>query len=303
MKLLLINDSGEKIVMAAEDVKLINVELDSVPKEIKLGEEIIKVIQPDLFNQNSSVQKLDSDSVIAYLKDMVAKGDVSDIEKILSVISPVDTGADQADNEGKTTIEVSDNMLDGLKEIMTSINEFKKSTSEKLDESLAKMSDDSIPEASDQLQAIVTATEKATNTIMDVTEEMQESNMQINKEMTKIHEMKEKLERGLVGVINVIDSMSDISKKNDSQLIQIMEALSFQDITGQRINKIVDIVSKMDSNIKEIILDLGLKIKKQDKSTDPETIKKGEELLAMMKGPQEGGVNQSEVDDLIANFF
>ncbi len=294
MKLLLIRKDDKYISVAADDVKLINREIDTVPDEIKFQEQTIPVLDVD----DLIAPKPDTkETILNEIKTILTEGDPDEIQKITSLISELQP--EESDESG----ELSSTIYNGLKEILESINDFKKTTVNKLDSSLTEIAGDALPETSDQLEAIVRATEKATNTIIDTTEKMQDSHIRINKEMKKISEMKEQLERGLVGVINVMDSMENIRSENDAHLMTILEALSFQDITGQRIYKIVEIVSKMDKNIKQIVLDLGLKIKKKEADADPETIKKGEELLALMKGPQENGINQNDVDDIISKFL
>jgi len=297
MKLLLIKRDDEHYALPVDEVKLINKDVTDLPEEIRYSGKTIPVLNNLKNNEKESLSK---EELLNYIKELISTGESEDLE---NMIKELRGGESKSEGGSEATVEVSENVYTSLKEIVESINDFKKTAVSKLDQSLGNISDDVIPETSDQLQAIVHATENATNTIIDITEKMQDSNTLLHSEMSKIHEMKEKLERGLVGVINVMDSVSKIREENDGYLTTILEALSFQDITGQRVNKIVNIVSKMDHNIKEIILDLGLKIKKKNKDSDPEAIKKGEELLALMKGPQENGVNQDDVDDLIANFL
>ena len=297
MKLLLIKKDDEYISIAADEVKLINREVETIPKEIQFQEKTIPVVNiQELLNPNHNKKE----SIINDIKELLLSGNPEEIEHVTSLITdiiPISSG------ESDESTNMTETVYSGLKEILESINDFKKTTVNKLDAGLNEIAGDALPETSDQLEAIVTATEKATNTIIDTTEKMQDSHLRINDEMKKIKEMKDQLERGLVGVINVMDSMESIKKDNDTYLMNILEALSFQDITGQRIYKIVEIVSKMDKNIKQIVLDLGIKIKKKNKDIDPDTIKKGEELLALMKGPRDDGINQNDVDDIIAQFL
>ncbi len=294
MKLVLVKNGDSYTAFAADEIKLINKEVMTIPKEIKMGDSIIPVVD---LSEIDRPAKISTELIIAHIKEIMNSGDGSEMAKINEFMGEINSKNSESPNE------ISEGIYKGLKEILESINDFKKTTVAKLDSNLSEITTSALPETSDQLQAIVNATESATNTIIDTTEKIQENSREINSQMQKIKELKDQLERGLVGVINVMDSMEKIRFQNDAHLMRILESLSFQDITGQRIYKIVEIVSKMDKNIKEIVLDLGLKLKKKTKDADPATIKKGEELLALMKGPQENGINQNEIDDIISKFL
>ena len=297
MKLLLVDISGKQYVLAVDNVKLLNKEIKDIPKEIKLNGEVLNVLTAKNFEQNNVNEK----DLTEQIQNLITSGDSENLEKISSMLDSFRGNSLNSDND--SSFEFSEKIFDNFKEIINAINEFKKNAVAKLDSNISEIASDAIPETSDQLEAIVRATESATNKIIDITEKMQNSNLRLNSEMAKIGELKDKFERGLAGIIGVIDVMTEIRKESEGHVNTILEALSFQDITGQRIHKIVEMVQKMDKNIKEIILDMGIKINKKKETTDDETIKKGEELLAMMKGPQEDGIDQTDVDDIIAKFL
>ncbi len=298
MKLLLVDIDKKQYVLAVDGVKLLNKEIDEIPKEIKLNGKVLSVLTAENLEQKQN----DERDLAEQIQNLITSGDSENLEKISSMLDSF-KGNSSHNSDNDSSFEFSEKIFDNFKEIITAINEFKKNAVAKLDSNISEIASDAIPETSDQLEAIVRATESATNKIIDITEKMQNSNLRLNAEMAKIGELKDKFERGLAGIIGVIDVMTEIRKESEGHVNTILEALSFQDITGQRIHKIVEMVQKMDKNIKEIILDMGIKINKKKETTDDETIKKGEELLAMMKGPQEEGIDQTDVDDIIAKFL
>ncbi len=119
-----------------------------------------------------------------------------------------------------------------------------------------------IPRAGMELDAIVKATEAATDTIMAATEQI----------------MQEASE----------------SERNDA-CMRIFEACSFQDITGQRITKVVKTLEYIESRLDNLQQawgpDLGIDEPDADLEKDAE----------FLNGPQlEGeGVNQNDVDALL----
>ena len=129
----------------------------------------------------------------------------------------------------------------------------------------------------EQLDAIVKATEDATNTIMEATEES----------MNAVNELRSALPdpAHMALLDKVINNGSTI-----------LEACSFQDITGQRVTKVVKSVTYVEERVNALVDLWGkdeldkVEVKGEEKTED-------EKLLA---GPQmEGqGLDQSAIDAL-----
>lgn len=138
--------------------------------------------------------------------------------------------------------------------------------------------DDYIPTAADELDAIVQATEKATNTIMDSTEQIE-------------------------------SVMEHIESKHADQLMEattnIYEACGFQDITGQRITKVVKALKDIEEKIDALVTAFGSEIEKvkaaEPKKEAPDGTLSDEDLLG---GPQHENeaASQAEIDALLASF-
>jgi len=129
----------------------------------------------------------------------------------------------------------------------------------------------------EQLDAIVKATEKATNTIMAATEKSLDAVGELKKTIADPDQMA------------LLDRIA--SDGND-----ILEACSFQDITGQRVSKVIKSVTYVEERVNALIEVWGkseldkVEVESEEKSDD-------EKLLA---GPQlEGkGLDQSAIDAL-----
>ena len=85
--------------------------------------------------------------------------------------------------------------------------------------------DDRIKAASSELDKIVVATQSATEDILHSTEQIGE----LSDEILARHSTDEKLYA--------------LTEEAGQELVNIMEACSFQDITGQRVNKVVKTIS------------------------------------------------------------
>ena len=133
---------------------------------------------------------------------------------------------------------------------------------------------------SEQLDAIVKATSDATNTIMGAMEE----NEQIVGEVKK----------GLAdkALAAKLDKITD-------NAAAVFEACSFQDITGQRINKVAKSLGYVEKHI-TVLINVWGKEELEKVETKPDKVKSADEKL--LAGPQiEGrGVTQAEIDKLFS---
>ena len=143
-----------------------------------------------------------------------------------------------------------------------------------------EVKDDFLPKAEIELGAIVEATAEATHTIMDACD-------------------------GLDGLMSKLDG--DAAATLMDATTKIFEACTFQDITGQRINKVVNTLQHIEARVDKLIEVFGIKIEKsiydKEKNTSVDEDKKisDEDLL---EGPQLKGQgrSQAEIDDLLASF-
>ncbi|MCW9033380.1 MAG: protein phosphatase CheZ [Alphaproteobacteria bacterium] len=140
-----------------------------------------------------------------------------------------------------------------------------------------------IPSATDELDAIVEATATATNSIMDATEEIENACADLDQDMQ--------------------NGIMDITSK-------IYEACTFQDITGQRITKVVTALKNIEDKVDGLVEAFSDEIeaaKAEQKIKDDanqDVVKVINEKDDLLEGPQLAGQgsNQSDVDALLASF-
>lgn len=128
-----------------------------------------------------------------------------------------------------------------------------------------------IPRAGKELDAIVRQTEEATNTIMDASEKIMGAETEDPESFKSyVHE----------------------------QVMRIFEACSFQDITGQRISKVVETLSYIEERANQLKGILG--VAEGEAADERNDIHRGEDK-ALLSGPAlEGeGIDQAEVDALM----
>ncbi len=133
-------------------------------------------------------------------------------------------------------------------------------------------------DASHELDAIVTQTEGATQTILEAAEQIQEHAWTLR-------------ENG---------AAESVCDEIDAKATEIFMACSFQDLTGQRTTKVVQVLRYLESRINLMINIWGIEEQEADTDAGPVDTRPDAHLL---NGPQhEGkGVSQSSVDDMFSN--
>lgn len=135
-----------------------------------------------------------------------------------------------------------------------------------------EISHNHIPTATDELDAVVGETAKATGKIMDACEQIEK----------------------IAG-----DVAAPAGPELSNTVTAIYEACSFQDITGQRITKVVKTLKHIEAKVAEIISAFGHAQTLAGGVTAPK-----EEKAGLLNGPQLKGpaTSQEEIDKLLASF-
>ncbi|MBT8764048.1 protein phosphatase CheZ [Desulfohalobiaceae bacterium Ax17] len=192
--------------------------------------------------------------------------------------------------------KLSDELREGLGIIYREITQTEQMGVE-LPELTKEEAEEIFHETSDQLDAVLKTTEKATVEIMAIVEKHLEQS-------THIITVLEKIKKEKHDATQVIDWLIAKNNELNKDLLKIMTSLSFQDLTGQRIKKIISSLRKIEEHVLKLYLTAGLSIKTKEKEPDKdfETIKaETEKTVSELKGPQ-AGVSQADVDELLAQL-
>ncbi len=187
-------------------------------------------------------------------------------DKVVEIISSVIRKVEEAGDTSREAIYKE------LKDLRNLIEETRQ------DISSARMSDiggKHIPTATDELDAVVLATEVATESIMDACDSLSAQAGKLPAESNQA-------------------VMADVTK--------ILEACSFQDITGQRITKVVRSLKTIDEKVSRLLEILEDKIPGLP-TTEEEDTRSADAKL--MNGPQSAdkAVSQADIDKLLADLF
>jgi chemotaxis regulatin CheY-phosphate phosphatase CheZ len=131
--------------------------------------------------------------------------------------------------------------------------------------------------ATGELDAIVTATERATSDILNSAENIQ----------------------ALVARLPHTAETKPICDELDAQVTEILTACSFQDITGQRTTKVVNTLHYLEKRVNSMIEIWGVDGMSAPPGEDKSDARPDSHLL---NGPSSDGVSQDDVDALLAEL-
>jgi len=143
-----------------------------------------------------------------------------------------------------------------------------------------EVKEDFLPTASGELDAIIQATADATNLIMDSTELIE-------------------------------DVMAKLKGQDADQLMtattRIYEACGFQDITGQRITKVVSTLKEIEDKVDGLVAVFAGNSSGTSKNSKKKTVTKSKKQITdedLLNGPQanDKAKSQAEIDALLASF-
>jgi chemotaxis protein CheZ len=125
-----------------------------------------------------------------------------------------------------------------------------------------------LPTATDELDAIVAATAEATGAILDAAEK-------------------------LTAIVGSADA--GLRAQITEQATRIFEACSFQDITGQRITKVVKTLKQIETKVGDLVQAFG-----DAPEAAPGKKSPGDDEAALLNGPQlpQNAASQSDIDAL-----
>lgn len=210
----------------------------------------------------------------------------------------------QREEEGTNTFfkNLAQEMRREMKDLAKLIMDFKKDFASRIQPGISEVRAKYLPQAADQLEGIIESTEQAANRIMDNLESMERHLEEAKAVLSQAGEaLAGRLEEKAIG--HAKGRLQEcLALVGDS-----FEQMSFQDLTGQRIKRTIDLVNLMEERLRKTLLSFGIRI--AEKSRNPGI--SGDELedtvekrLTDLSGPQRSGegLNQADIDKLLATM-
>jgi chemotaxis protein CheZ len=154
-----------------------------------------------------------------------------------------------------------------------------------------------LPNASETLAELTRMTEEGTNTVMELTEGLLTNHRQFQAGLTAIHTALSGEGPKHTDILEKVGGLADLAASNQKSLMDIITALSFQDLTGQRIKKVVGVLDEVQSRLVELVVVFGLKGVPQEADKGRAAV-----LLKELEATKTTSIKQDVVDDLLKEF-
>ncbi len=223
------------------------------------------------------------EAILNQLTESVSERVTSVIRQNLSEIvqQEISKALTKALAEGQFYRALNSEVIDGIENIYSEIKSVKRNVSA----GLSQDSIDALIQSDTILDDIMRMTEKATLTILGQLEEMQE---------------------GLRQAVNMIGAGDYLASKEklqnmDKMIFDIMTELSFQDLTGQQIKRVVESLKKVEDIVFNVYVtsEIMKKSKEQAPDRDVDEIKEEARDLASTAKGKKVAIDQGGVDSLL----
>jgi len=198
-----------------------------------------------------------AETLVAFMEAMAAKDLVAAEAAVEQLVKSPQDGLFQ--EVGKVTRRLHDSL---------------KSFKDAIDPKLSTMVSTEMPSAVDRLQYCVQKTEEAANKTMGIVE----------RHLLSMEDLAAAI-RKLEGPEDSVKYLKDFKNRFEDDLTEIITTQSFQDLTGQTIQKVITLVAELEKELVGMIASFGLKI---DSGKESDEVREK--------------VSQAGVDDLLKEF-
>lgn len=187
-------------------------------------------------------------------------------------------------------------VLDKLRDELSGLARFVDQTRQGIDnlETTVKISSQKFPEASTELHAVTGDLENAANKILAIVEGLMADGDTTQGLLNELKDWSatvkgEAAEKGTA----IINKLEELSAKSRNDLMEIFPNMSFQDLTGQKLKKVIGSLAVIESKLLELVLNFGF-------NGDPANDEQKARLINELKGPANNlQVDQSVVDRIM----
>ncbi len=215
---------------------------------------------------------------IQVLLDALSAGDFKKVEEIIDRMSVLGEH-DLFSEVGKVT-----------RNLHNAIKDFKSI----IDPRLKNMALEDMPDASDKLSWVITKTEEAAGKTISLMEKNISLQSDLIRKLDILDDPSKKLKKGSKEYKESLKFLRSSLEDMNSDFMDVLIAQEYQDITGQIIKKVIDLVGEVEGQLVELVKVFGVKIEPEKKAkclAGPQ-IKEGKGILT----------SQEDVDSLLSEF-
>lgn len=242
------------------------------------------------------------------------------LEDAKKLVTLIESGDNQAAHElldsasGQSSVELFAEVGKLTRQLHDSLNNFQ------LVPRIINMANEDIPDAQTRLNYVIEATEEAANKTMDlvdscmpIAEKLRNGIINLMPEWNKL--MSRELQLGEFNtLVNEMDSFlkdgNNESAKLTGLLSEVLLAQGYQDLTGQIIRRVIELVKEVEDNLVYMLTMFGdvepkdsfRVVEKPNKSQNEADIIKAEGPILDADSREDVASNQDDVDDLLSSL-
>jgi len=152
-------------------------------------------------------------------------------------------------------------VMNKLREELSNLALFIDKTRQGIDniETTVKVGSERFPEASNQLSAVTGELECAANKIMTILEGLMTEQERADRLLKKLSEWAAGCGAAGCGeALSLINDLQGVNVKARSEMMDIFAGMSFQDLTGQKLKKVIGSLAVVEKKLLEMALSFGL---------------------------------------------
>jgi len=211
-------------------------------------------------------------------------------------------------------------MSSSVKDLALMIINFRRDLKSRIRPDITDLTQKYIPQTADQLEGIIETTEQAANRIMDNLEAMQDDCEKMTAIVSDLKSGKISLpaeneaahaveldQMATAALAPLSSHLAAIIDANTAMITDTYVQMSFQDLTGQRIKRIMNLVNQMEIRLQKMVVSFGIKVAEKERNpdiSDMELAQAVAEKESQLAGPQKVGcgLDQAGIDELLANI-
>ncbi len=156
---------------------------------------------------------------------------------------------------------------------------------------------DQLPQANNFLADLSRMTEEGTHKVMSLTDEIEANRTTMTKSLEEVQALLAN-QAGSEAARERIAAVLQELGQDETRLVDISVALSFQDLVAQRVKKLVTIMEDVQHKLLKLVVIFGLK-QDQVKARHED---RGHEMLKQLEATSNSGLEQNLVDDILGEF-
>ncbi len=185
-------------------------------------------------------------------------------------------------------------------------------TNFQIDSKLSALAESEIPDAKERLTYVISLTEKAADRTLTVVEDTLPRAEQLDQRATQLKKQWDRFRnRDMAveefrGLSNELDEFLDWTSDNASRIHQglseVMMAQDFQDLTGQVICRVINLVQEVEDSLVDLIKITGKSMKMPQHESEDVRIRAEGPRVPLLDSKVEVVSGQDDVDDLLSSL-